>query len=148
MEQNLDKPGQKELDVWIKKNLNAAVHKLMDKGKIDSLVVEARPAWVLPFQILIGKIRAKDQSGDFEWFISGEVPTDYLEATAAETPRDAARHFSMKWQLTASRYQGKGTDQDSSQIQHDEVVNNLISQSEALYALVEDDRVWLQKNNP
>lgn len=148
MDQNIDKPGRKELEAWIKTNLNAAVHKLMDKGKIDSLVIEARPAWVLPFQIVIGKIRAKDQSGDFEWFICGEVPTDYLEAAVAETPRDAARHFSMKWQLTASRYQGKDTNQDPSQIQQDEVVNNLISHSQALYTLVEDDRVWLQQINP
>lgn len=142
MDQNNNKQGQKKLDAWIKKNLNAAVHKFMAKGAIDSLVVEAQPAWVLPFQILIGKIRAKDHAGDFEWFICGELPTDYLEAAIADTPRDVARHFSMKWQLTASRYQGKGANQNTSQIQQEEVVNNLISQSEALYTLVEDERVW------
>ncbi len=61
MNEKTKQAGRKELDAWIKKNLNAAVHKLMARGNIDSLVVEGKAAWVLPFQVLIGKIRAKDQ---------------------------------------------------------------------------------------
>lgn len=144
MDENKKQAGRKELDAWIKKNLNAAVHKLMERGTIDSLVVEAKPAWVLPFQVLIGKIRAKDQSGDFEWFICGETPTDYLESAVAEKPREAARHFAMKWQLTASRYLGKGTEQKPEQIKQEDVVNNLIRHAEDLHSLTQDDRLWVE----
>ncbi len=147
MNQNTEKPARKELDAWIKKNLNAAVHKLIDKGTIDSAAVEAKSAWVLPFQILIGKIRASGQQENFTWFICGEVPTDYLESQVAKTPREAARHFCLKWQLTASRHQGKNNSHDPSKISQQDVVKNLIEQSEALYQVVENERLWLQKNN-
>ena len=144
MNQKTDKPDQKELDAWVKKNLNTAVHKFIDKGTIDSAVVEARPAWVLPFQILIGKIRAKNQPENFTWFICGELPTDYVEASVAKTPKEVARHFSLKWQLTASNFQGKNINQDPSQIAQDDVAGNLIKHAEALYGLVEIERLWLQ----
>jgi len=147
MNQNTDKPDRKELDAWVKKNLNTAVHKFMDKGTIDSAVIEARPAWVLPFQILIGKIRAKDQPENFTWFICGELPTDYVGASVAKTPKEVARHFSLKWQLTASQFQEKQTDRAPSQIAQNEVADNLISHAEALYELVENERLWQQQDN-
>lgn len=142
MTNNNDKQDSKELDAWIKNNLNDAVQKLIDKGDVDSVVVEAKPAWVLPFQILIGKIRTKGQLNDFQWFICGEVPTDYIESSVAKIPREAARHFSMKWQLTASKYQGKNIKQPPEQIQQEDVVNNLIDQAQALYEVVEHEALW------
>lgn len=151
MDKKLDKPGRKELDAWIKKQLDTAVRKLMNQGAIDSLIVEAKPAWVLPFQILIGKIRAQDHSQDFEWFICGEVPTDYLEAAVASTPRETARHFVMKWQLAAARHQEKLAQDPTAatpESQQEDPGGQLADQAEALYSVVEDDRLWLQQNSP
>ena len=51
MEENLDKPGREQLKAWTKKQLDLAVRKLTNPGAIDSMIVEAKPAWVLPFQI-------------------------------------------------------------------------------------------------
>lgn len=147
MEENLEKPGQEELKAWIKKQLNAAVRKLTDQGAIDSLIVEAKPAWVLPFQILIGKIRPQGQSKEFEWFICGEIPTDYLSSSLADTPREAAKHFVMKWQLAAARHQkkiGQPAATGSLESQQEDPGGQLIEYAEGLYGLVEDDRVWLQ----
>lgn len=148
MEDNLDKPGREELNAWMKKQLDAAVRKFMDQGAIDSLIVEAKPAWVLPFQILIGKIRPQGQSREFEWFICGEIPTDYLASSVAATPRETAKHFVMKWQLAAARHQEK-TEQNPSETttesQQEGLGRQLADHAEALYELVEDDRLWLQK---
>ena len=149
MNDKLDKNGRAELDSWIKKHLDAAVRKFMKRGKIDSLLVEAKPAWVLPFQILIGKIRAKGSSKEFDWFICGEVPTDYMESSVASTPRDAAKHCAMKWQLAAARHQqkiGQNPVAITQESQKEEPVAQLINQAEALYAVVEDDRAWLQQD--
>ena len=147
MDENHDKPRREELNAWNKKQLNAAVRKLMDQGAIDSLIVEAKPAWVLPFQILIGKVRAQGQSTDFKWFICGEIPTDHLPSSVATTPRDAARHFVMKWQLAAARFQQR-TEQNpsvtTSESQREDPGKQLSDNAEALYGLVEDDRLWLQ----
>jgi hypothetical protein len=147
MNENIDKRGRAELDAWVKEHLDTVVHKLMKRGNIDSIVVEAKPAWVLPFQILIGKIRAQGSSNEFQWFICGEAPTDYLQSSVASTPRDAARHFAMKWQLAAARYEQKA-EQNQDAVTHESPRNDpiaqLIEQAEALYLVVEDDRLWLQ----
>jgi len=137
-----DKIENIEQDAWIKKNLNAAVNKYMEKGIIKNPVIEAKPAWQLPFQILIGKIRSGDHQDNFHWFICGEVPTDYVESSVAKTPREAARHFCMKWQLTASRYDGQVAESNPAQLPLEDVIKNLIDQSQALNDVVIDDRLW------
>ena len=151
MNVNLENPDQEELKTWIKAQLDLAVQKIIKHGNIDSLIVEAKPAWVLPFQILIGKVRAQGRAEEFQWFICGEVPTDYLESAVASAPREAARHFAMKWQLGAARYQeqaGKeqttGKDTDAS---WQEPVEQLVEKAEALYAIVDDTRLWLPDND-
>lgn len=147
MEENLDNPGREQLKVWTKKQLDAAVRKLMNLGAIDSLIVEAKPAWVLPFQILIGKIRARGQAKDFEWFICGEVPTDFLESTVAPSPREAARHFALKWQLEAARQQDLPGQESTRQVPESrEPGSQLADQAEALYELADDARLWQQKD--
>jgi hypothetical protein len=150
MEENLDEPAQEELKSWIKTQLNTTVQKLIKNGNIDSLIVEAKPAWVLPFQILIGRIRAQGQSNEFDWFICGEVPMDYLESTVASSPREAARHFAMKWQLGAARYQelvDQEPSDDAADTSRQDAIEQLVEKSEALYALVDDTRLWLQDLN-
>jgi len=149
MNENLDGKGREELNTWIKKQLDAAVWKLIDQGEIESVMVEAKPAWVLPFQILIGKIRARGQSSGFTWFICGEILTDFLDFSVASTPRDAARHFAMKWQLEAARNQERTEPQptgSASQLSRQGTGGQWTEQAEALYELVEDKRLWLQQN--
>ena len=147
MTENLNNPDHEKLKAWIKTQLDAAVWKLTDQGIIESLLVEAKPAWVFPFQILIGKIRAQGESRGFDWFICGDVPTDSLESTVASSPRDAARHFSMKWQLQAARHQNLAgqepteTGPKSGRNDHDD---QLVDKAELLYALVDDARLWRQ----
>jgi hypothetical protein len=148
MNENLNNPGQEKLNAWIKTQLNVAVSELTDEGWIESLLIEAKPAWVLPFQILIGKIRAQGESKAFYWFICGDLPTDFLESSVASSPQDAARHFSMKWQLQVARYQamenqaspGTGSDRD-------EIDSQLAEKAEALYGLVNEPGLWLQKDS-
>lgn len=147
MNENLNHPEREKLNAWIKTQLNVAVAELTDQGRIESMLIEAKPAWVLPFQILIGKIRAQGESSNFEWFICGDLPTDFLESTVASTPRDVARHFSMKWQLQAARHQAmenqgpRGPDSG-----RDEIDSQLPEKAEALYGLVNEPGLWLQKD--
>ena len=149
MNDKLDTSGRVELDSWVKKHLDTAVRKFIKKGKIDSLIVEAKPAWALPFQILIGKIRAQGSSKAFDWFICGEVPTDYLESSVASTPRDAAKHFAMKWQLAAARHQqriGQNPVAITQESKHEDSAAQLVRHAEDLYTVIDDDRVWLEQN--
>jgi len=151
MNEYLENPGKEELKTWVKTQLDLATKEIIKHGNIDSLIVEAKPAWVLPFQILIGKIRAQGREDEFQWFICGEAPTDYLESEVATTPREAARHFAMKWQLGAARYQEQADQEDASgqkqETDWQEPVEQLVEKAEALYALADDTRLWLQNSD-
>jgi len=126
-EEHRNGPGE-ELEAWIKQQLAAAVEELTGKGLVDSIVVEAKPAWVLPFVLLIGKVREQGRAEGFDWFIYGDAPTTVALSTVAVTPRDAARHFALQWHLEASRKGEAGAE--------------LARRAEALYELVEENTLW------
>ena len=132
MDENLDKPGREELKAWVKQHLDTAVRELTGKDIFESLLVEAKPAWVFPFRVLIGKVREQGQPREFQWFICGDVPTDHVNSGVASTPRDVARHFALKWQLDAARQQ------------EDPGGGELAEQAEALYELVDQSGLWPQ----
>lgn len=118
-----------ELKEWLRKQLDAAVEGLIDANVFDGLMIEVKPAWVLPSQILVGKARTQGDPASFRWFICGEVPLDHVHSDAATTPRDVIRHFALKWQGDAERLK-------------DEAAKVLIEDAESLYTLAEDDRFW------
>jgi len=116
------------LKAWIKERTDTAVQELIDRGLIESVVVETRPAWVFPYTLLIGKVRESARDGGFDWFICGDAPITVASSRVAVTPRDAARHFALQWQLEAARRGEAGTE--------------LAKRAEALYELTEEDRLW------
>lgn len=121
------------LQAWIRRQMNNAVHEMMERGLVESLVVEAKPAWVLPCTLLIGKIRRQHQGSGFDWFICGDAPLSYTLSSVAATPREAARHFALQWQLDAARQGDAG--------------NELARKAGALYQLVEQDVFWQKQGS-
>ncbi len=115
---------------WIRETLDAAVEVSTNLGIVEDALVEARPIWSLPQKVMIGQIREANARTRFIWIICGEYPTDHLDSAAAATARDAARHFSLKWQLDAARH----TDPS--------FASKLTDWAEELYDLVEDDSLW------
>lgn len=123
------RPQQDEaLEAWIKKSMDDVVQELMDRGVLDSIVAEARPAWMLPFTLLIGQVREHGKTGGFDWFICGDGPTTVANSKVAASPREAARHFALQWQLESAR---KGAEDAE-----------LSRKAGALYELVEDQDLW------
>lgn len=120
--------GQK---AWVKETLDCTVKELIAQGLFESVVVEAKPAWAFPGQILIGKIRDKGNQAGFHWFIGGKLPTDCIASSVALTARDAARHFSLKWQLEAAKKGAEGEE--------------LARQAEGLYELTDEPDLWKEK---
>jgi hypothetical protein len=118
-----------QLQTWVKTQLDQAVKQLMADGVAKGLLVEAKPAWAFPFQILVGKIRDREQSDEYNWFICGDLPTDHIPSSQASSPRDAARHFALKWQLDAAR--------------REPLDQELVKRAEALYELVNEDSLWV-----
>lgn len=122
---------KEELQHWVREQLDAVVAELGEWRVFDDAMMEVKPAWTLPMRLLLGKAREQNGSNDFRWFICGEVPLDHVPSDTADTPRDALRHFAMKWQL------------DSEKLDEKEAAV-LIDQAEAIYSLVDIDEIWQQ----
>ncbi len=118
------------VDAWLRETLDAAVELSTNLGVVEDALVEARPIWSLANKVLIGQIREANERSTFTWVICGEFPTDHIGSSAAATARDAARHFSLKWQLDAARQ----TDPS--------IADKLIEKAEELYEIAEEDSLW------
>ena len=115
---------------WAKRELDKVVSDLLDRGAVDAALVESRLAWTVPSEVVLGQLREQGHPLEFLWVIGGKVPSDSVHSGAAGSPRDAVRHFALKWQLDASR-----TDDAA-------ISQALAEQAEYLYALSDDDRFW------
>jgi hypothetical protein len=112
---------------WGKNQLHDAIGYLTKEQIIDTAMVEGRIAWMLPFQFFIAEIRESVSDKPALWVIGGDKMTDFLDIRLAATPRDAARHFSLKWQMMAAQPDG----------------NEVAAEyAELLYSLVEADDAW------
>lgn len=129
MSENTNNTMKPELSTWLRKYLDAAVQELNKQQVFDDAFIESKPAWMLPMRILLGKARAQSEPQSYRWFICGEVPFDHIDSSAATTPREALRHFAMKWQVAAERLD-------------EATAVSVIGDAESLYDLAEDDRLW------
>lgn len=146
MKESTTDTDKEALKSWYKPLLDAVVLEMQARKVLSGTAVEASPVWMVPHKILIAKIWGLGQKNRFVWAISGEaVITDHIPGKMAATPKDAARHFSLKWQMDADRLialgKTKGPVADSQQ-HMGSYVNKLIQDAEALYDLTERDEIW------
>jgi hypothetical protein len=128
MNETTKQQEQERLQAWIKQQMDASVPELIKLGLADAVVFEARPAWVFPYTLVIGQCRDRGREKGFDWFICGDAPLSHVGSDVATTPREAARHFALNWQLEAARQGEAGA--------------ALAEKAEALYELVENDGLW------
>ena len=130
---------------WAREALATVVHEISEQGVIDSPLLEAQPAWTKPFDIVVGKLRDHGQHAEFLWVIGGSVPIDCIHSSVASTARDAARHFSMKWQLDAMRFENPterkrlGLDPATD---WNEKAKALVDKAQYLYSVTDNDQFW------
>jgi hypothetical protein len=125
-----DTPTAAEQQAWLRSRLDSAVQELVASRTFRSATIEVKPAWAAPGHYLVGKAREASDERSFRWFIRGEKGgLDHVPGETAATAREAARHFSLKWQLDATRL----AEADAAA---------LVERAEFLYALVDDERFW------
>ncbi len=120
---------------WTRETYDKAVQEIMSLGVLADELVEARPIWTLPYRMIIGQARESNVHATFTWIICGDVPTDHISSTVASTPRDAARYFSLKWQLDATRCNEPAQ------------AETLAAKAEEVYEIVEDEDLWPDSGN-
>jgi hypothetical protein len=136
---------------WAKRELQRMAEHARNSDLFHEEAV-GHAVWTLPHRVFIGKVWPKSNRDRAYWVISGsDFPTDHIDASIAESAREAARHFSMKWQLQSARL--GGMDQHRPDLPKDDVDWQKISatlqaQAEALYGLVEKEDFWRPTQGP
>ena len=151
MSENLHGGGGEDVTAWAKEALDEAVKEMMTRGIVRSMLIEAKPIWALPYEIMIGQVRETHEQTKSFWVIGGDVPIDHVETTVASTPREAARHFALKWQLDAARYKDPAVQTELGAELKDSwerLGERLARKAEALFELVEDDNLWQESGTP
>jgi hypothetical protein len=143
------KADKKALKSWYQGMLHSVTREMIKIGAISGTAVEARPIWISPYKILIAKVWNASDKSQFIWTISGEaVITDHIKGSLATTSREAARHFSLKWQVDAERLLHVAANKrsiENSEQHMKAYTSKLIQYAEALYDLTVRDDVWQQK---
>jgi hypothetical protein len=145
---NMDKDSDQDNDfkLWVKPLLDAAVSQLMNNNVLGDAKIEARAVWGITEQVFIAQVREYGEQVSFHWLISGgDFPVDEVSGNVAELPRDAARHFSLKWQLGAEQVRNMD-DETRNRLSPGQdtqaMSERLRLQAEILYELVEDNSIW------
>jgi hypothetical protein len=133
------------MDDWARSELDRVVKEVLNAGIFQGARVEARVAWTLPGAVLIGQIRENIDKSGFRWVVAGpDVPLDHVQGDVAATPRDALRHFCLKWQLGAEKvHEASQNDPDTGE-HYRAKAEQLQKQAEDLYEIVESDQFWNQ----
>lgn len=129
-------------DTWVKETLDAAIHEIINTRLFDAPVIRAKPVWHLSGALLLAQFEVADSA---YWLIAGGGgPTDILNAELANQPRDAARHFSLKWQLGAQQLRDGevAAPADMTEQEVREKTVNLVKCAESLSELVSAEQLW------
>jgi len=107
--------------------------------------------WIVPHRAMLGRVWPKHSVSPKLWVITGVVPTDHVEAGAARTCRDAARYFSLKWQMEAARLENSAGSKPTAgddKIDWGDLRGNIARRAEWLFDLMADDRRWTPGGQP
>lgn len=130
-------------DEWSKAQLKDAIDELSAAGIFVGARIEGRVVWALKNSVLIAQVRESIDKDSVRWIIAGhDTRTDHVDGAVAETPREALRHFCLKWQLGAERVLELDRDNQSERADLKQRGDKLRKQAEDLYEIVEDDTFW------
>lgn len=147
--------NQEELQAyadWTKEQLRGMVDHVRNSDLFNDEVM-GHAVWTLPHRLFIGKAWSRSDDKKAFWIISGSgVPTDHIDLAVAESAREAARHFSMKWQMQSARLEeigsGPAEGEPVDDIDWRKVAAELQAQAEGLYGLAENDEAWKETKGP
>lgn len=124
---------EQEQQEWVREQYQEATKYLATQGLVTDSVIVEESRYLIPF-LAIWKLKVID--GSYFWAISGDLPTDYNTIDAAPNAREAARHFSLKWQMQAENLR-KTNDKEK-----EKFARLLVSRAEGLYDIFGQDELW------
>ena len=139
----------KALESWYKSLLDQVVKEMIRLKAVTGTAVQATPVWMVPHQILIAKVWGIGHENDFVWSVSvDKLIADYVAGSQAATPRDVARHFSLKWQMDADRLLNLEKNKlavEKADASMQAFSTKLVEHAEILYDMANRDDVWQER---
>lgn len=136
---------------WTKSQLENMAQHVRNSDLFQDEVM-GHAVWTLPHKLFIGKAWSRSDRSRAYWIISGvDIPSDHIDLAVADTAREAARHFVMKWQLQSARLEQlgeKGNEPGEEDVDWQQVAEGLRGQAEGLYGLVEKEEIWRPTEGP
>lgn len=129
-EKNMTETEQQQ---WVKAQYQVATKYLAEKGLVTQSVAVEDSRYLIPY---FSVWKLKSLEGKTYWVICGDVTTDYMPGSVAESAREAVRHFSFKWQLQAENLMKEKTKEQQ------EFAQYLIGRAEGIYDLYKEDALW------
>lgn len=120
---------------WQRECFQSAQKHLAEKGIMPKSVLDKESRLLAP---LCALWKFKAQNGKYYWVITGRLPTDHAEVSAAKDAREAMRYFSLQWQLKADQIIHNGA-RDKTQV---DFANLLINRAHGLYEMYENEQLW------
>lgn len=127
--------SEQEIIQWSRESYQKATSFLAEKGIITETVSMEHSRYLAPL-VAIWKIKSTDKK--WFWVISGDLPTDMLAEEGAQTPRDAMKAFSFKWQLDSEKIAAGQVNT----AQPEQFAAHLQNRAESLYELSEKEELW------
>lgn len=141
---------------WAKGQIDAMGQHAHSTGLVATEVT-GQMVWAVPHKVFIGKVWPARNRGVAWWVIAGEaLPTDHIAAALATTPREAARHFALKWQMESTHLsslaeqdrKAKAVADGGGAVDWTQIGATLEQQAELLYAYVDRDDLWNREAQP
>lgn len=129
--------SEEQQSAWIREQYQDATKYLATKGIITSSVAAENSRYLVP---MVAIWSLKDNKDQKYWVINGDLPADHVNLDAAQSAREAMRHFSMKWQLQA---EGLLKSNDEKQVEFGRL---LVGRAEGLYQIYNDEKLWQAEN--
>ena len=126
---------QEENIAWQRESFQNAQKHLASKGIMPKTIIEKDSRYLSPF-FAVWKI--KSENGKIYWVISGQLPTDHIEVSAAASAREAIRYFSFHWQMKAEQIMQIGA-RDKTQV---DFANLLVNRAHGIYEFYQKDELW------
>ena len=139
------------IKAWYTGLLDKVVKEMVNIEAVSGVAVQAAPLWMVQREMLLAKVWAVGKESDFIWTLSiDKLIADYIAGSLASSPREAAKHFSLKWQMDADRLasvaQGQSMGEKADKTLQDYSAR-LIEYAEALYNLTMRDEAWEEQQS-
>ena len=102
-DQDVRKAQKAKFEQWAREQLQACGEYVQQHGLITA-EAKAKAGWAIPGRVFVGLVTSSLNKDLSYWVITGpEAVPDHVEASVAETAREAVRHFALRWQLHSAQ---------------------------------------------